>query len=388
MLAYLSNGEYRKAMCPLASDNASADMYNNQSSFICSASQFSPLEAGCFLGPVCPLHPLIRLLKSCHRSSVVYNCIVLLWLFYTFSQNKWARSFEQGYTWNINKMQCCKINKSCCWIVKSKTCHDTGCLWVNFKSKILAVGKVVLIVAFDGMSCQTVADDSFHFALWVIQRFTCTLKCSLTFFIPPCPQEIPQQMNGSDCGMFTCKYADYITKDKPITFTQVITKIGNRLTRWNHHQSVLKMSLITFFRLIHRNTCPTLEEGWFGKFWTISCCDVRVRIVNLSSQLMVLQTRVVTMAELCSTVQPLDRRPVLQRICTPAQQIRNQLCHTPPPRPIKPSADLGWWDVAGAPKHCLPVLVSSFLFFDAPMERHYSSWNTACFILPSQNCFF
>nr|XP_057940557.1 sentrin-specific protease 1-like isoform X1 [Doryrhamphus excisus] len=32
--------------------------------------------------------------------------------------------------------------------------------------------------------------------------------------------EIPQQMNGSDCGMFTCKYADYITKDTPITFTQ------------------------------------------------------------------------------------------------------------------------------------------------------------------------
>lgn len=32
--------------------------------------------------------------------------------------------------------------------------------------------------------------------------------------------EIPQQMNGSDCGMFTCKYADYITKDRPITFTQ------------------------------------------------------------------------------------------------------------------------------------------------------------------------
>uniref|UniRef100_A0A665XCC3 Sentrin-specific protease 1-like n=1 Tax=Echeneis naucrates TaxID=173247 RepID=A0A665XCC3_ECHNA len=32
--------------------------------------------------------------------------------------------------------------------------------------------------------------------------------------------EIPQQMNGSDCGMFTCKYADYITKDKQITFTQ------------------------------------------------------------------------------------------------------------------------------------------------------------------------
>lgn len=34
-------------------------------------------------------------------------------------------------------------------------------------------------------------------------------------------KEIPQQMNGSDCGMFACKYADCITKDKPINFTQV-----------------------------------------------------------------------------------------------------------------------------------------------------------------------
>ncbi|XP_064222969.1 sentrin-specific protease 2 isoform X5 [Aotus nancymaae] len=35
------------------------------------------------------------------------------------------------------------------------------------------------------------------------------------------PHEIPQQLNGSDCGMFTCKYADYISRDKPITFTQM-----------------------------------------------------------------------------------------------------------------------------------------------------------------------
>ncbi|XP_053568827.1 sentrin-specific protease 2 [Bombina bombina] len=34
------------------------------------------------------------------------------------------------------------------------------------------------------------------------------------------PHEIPQQMNGSDCGVFVCKYADYISRDKPITFTQ------------------------------------------------------------------------------------------------------------------------------------------------------------------------
>ncbi|XP_071668465.1 sentrin-specific protease 2 isoform X2 [Patagioenas fasciata] len=34
------------------------------------------------------------------------------------------------------------------------------------------------------------------------------------------PHEIPQQTNGSDCGVFTCKFADYISRDKPITFTQ------------------------------------------------------------------------------------------------------------------------------------------------------------------------
>ncbi|KFQ69894.1 Sentrin-specific protease 2, partial [Phaethon lepturus] len=32
--------------------------------------------------------------------------------------------------------------------------------------------------------------------------------------------EIPQQLNGSDCGVFMCKYADFILRDKPITFTQ------------------------------------------------------------------------------------------------------------------------------------------------------------------------
>ncbi|XP_010143337.1 PREDICTED: LOW QUALITY PROTEIN: sentrin-specific protease 2-like [Buceros rhinoceros silvestris] len=34
------------------------------------------------------------------------------------------------------------------------------------------------------------------------------------------PHEIPQQLNGSDCGVFMCKYADYISRDEPITFTQ------------------------------------------------------------------------------------------------------------------------------------------------------------------------
>lgn len=34
-------------------------------------------------------------------------------------------------------------------------------------------------------------------------------------------KDIPQQMNGSDCGMFTLKYAEYITRDAKVTFDQM-----------------------------------------------------------------------------------------------------------------------------------------------------------------------
>ena len=34
-------------------------------------------------------------------------------------------------------------------------------------------------------------------------------------------QDIPQQMNGSDCGVFSCKYAEYLSRDAPFTFSQV-----------------------------------------------------------------------------------------------------------------------------------------------------------------------
>merc|ERR1719154_554432 len=33
-------------------------------------------------------------------------------------------------------------------------------------------------------------------------------------------KEIPQQMNGSDCGMFTCKFAEYLSRRARITFSQ------------------------------------------------------------------------------------------------------------------------------------------------------------------------
>ncbi|NWW42236.1 SENP2 protease, partial [Pedionomus torquatus] len=32
--------------------------------------------------------------------------------------------------------------------------------------------------------------------------------------------EIPQQQNGNDCGVFICKYADYVSQDKMMYFTQ------------------------------------------------------------------------------------------------------------------------------------------------------------------------
>jgi len=35
-----------------------------------------------------------------------------------------------------------------------------------------------------------------------------------------CLQDIPQQMNGSDCGMFTCKFAEYASRRAPINFSQ------------------------------------------------------------------------------------------------------------------------------------------------------------------------
>ncbi|GFR74319.1 sentrin-specific protease [Elysia marginata] len=33
-------------------------------------------------------------------------------------------------------------------------------------------------------------------------------------------EDNPQQLNGSDCGMFMCKYAEYITRQRDLTFTQ------------------------------------------------------------------------------------------------------------------------------------------------------------------------
>ncbi|XP_036063198.1 sentrin-specific protease 2-like [Onychomys torridus] len=45
-------------------------------------------------------------------------------------------------------------------------------------------------------------------------------------------KEIPQQLNGSDCGIFTCKYADYISRDQPLTFSQQHMPIFRKRMVW------------------------------------------------------------------------------------------------------------------------------------------------------------
>ncbi|NWU90442.1 SENP2 protease, partial [Upupa epops] len=52
--------------------------------------------------------------------------------------------------------------------------------------------------------------------------------------------EIPQQQNGSDCGVFMCQFADYLARDKPITFTQSHMPYFRRKMVWEIlHQKLL-----------------------------------------------------------------------------------------------------------------------------------------------------
>uniref|UniRef100_A0A3B5JZA7 Ubiquitin-like protease family profile domain-containing protein n=1 Tax=Takifugu rubripes TaxID=31033 RepID=A0A3B5JZA7_TAKRU len=44
--------------------------------------------------------------------------------------------------------------------------------------------------------------------------------------------EAPQQKNGSDCGVFACKYADYIAKERPLTFKQCHMPLFRKLMIW------------------------------------------------------------------------------------------------------------------------------------------------------------
>ncbi|KAM9231029.1 sentrin-specific protease 2 [Leptosomus discolor] len=54
------------------------------------------------------------------------------------------------------------------------------------------------------------------------------------------PHEIPQQFNGSDCGVFVCQYANHISRDQPLTFTQSHMPYFRRKMVWEIlHQQLL-----------------------------------------------------------------------------------------------------------------------------------------------------
>ncbi|NXG76420.1 SENP2 protease, partial [Baryphthengus martii] len=46
------------------------------------------------------------------------------------------------------------------------------------------------------------------------------------------PYEIPQQSNDRDCGVFMCKYADYISQEKPMNFTQTHMPYFRKRIAW------------------------------------------------------------------------------------------------------------------------------------------------------------
>ncbi|KAL1268583.1 hypothetical protein QQF64_033946, partial [Cirrhinus molitorella] len=48
---------------------------------------------------------------------------------------------------------------------------------------------------------------------------------------------IPKQVNGNDCGVFTCKYADFLSQGKPLTFRQ--TEQGQTLAMSHREMPVL-----------------------------------------------------------------------------------------------------------------------------------------------------
>ena len=58
-------------------------------------------------------------------------------------------------------------------------------------------------------------------------------------------KNVPQQMNGSDCGMFTCKYAEYISRGKTsFSFNQVKKILPKKLTQNKF------LNFFTFFEVL------------------------------------------------------------------------------------------------------------------------------------------
>ncbi|CAM4640626.1 unnamed protein product [Leuciscus chuanchicus] len=51
---------------------------------------------------------------------------------------------------------------------------------------------------------------------------------------------IPKQTNGNDCGVFICKYADFLSQGKPLTFRQCDIPVIRKVMVWEIvHQTIL-----------------------------------------------------------------------------------------------------------------------------------------------------
>ena len=74
--------------------------------------------------------------------------------------------------------------------------------------------------------------------------------------------DIPQQNNSSDCGMFSCKFAEYLSRRADITFDQVCALIN--LLCW-----------LLWLLLLLRRTCPTSGGAWCGRSSRRRSCTLR-----------------------------------------------------------------------------------------------------------------
>jgi len=52
-------------------------------------------------------------------------------------------------------------------------------------------------------------------------------------------KDIPQQMNRSACGMFTCKFGEYLSRIAAITFTQADTPYFRKRIIWEIAKNTL-----------------------------------------------------------------------------------------------------------------------------------------------------
>lgn len=75
-------------------------------------------------------------------------------------------------------------------------------------------------------------------------------------------KENPQQMNGGDCGMFMCMYAEFITRGKEITFTQV-----GDVQFFKNPPYIMTFVLASFMSISENPVTPS--HPFFGASWWV-----------------------------------------------------------------------------------------------------------------------